>query len=149
MEKFFYKIKFCYQQKIILGLMLLFFFVEFVFSTETLLIVILKNRIFLLFQKKMNFDDGFTFVKPGKKSRRNVNTKIRNVLESVDIDVNDTIERIQKAKEELHQSEFMRKFLNNLDSLEDIKFIYCFGLGQLRSELKKIISDDFLKIVFF
>ena len=114
---------------------IVFFFVEFVFSTETLLI--LKNRIFLLFQKKMNFDDGFTFVKPGKKSRRNVNTKIRNVLESVDIDVNDTIERIQKAKEELHQSEFMRKFLNNLDILEEIKFIYCFGLGQLRCEIKK------------
>ncbi|XP_023336340.1 uncharacterized protein LOC111707461 [Eurytemora carolleeae] len=85
----------------------------------------------------MNFDDGFTFVKPGKKSRRNVNTKIRNVLESVDIDVNDTIERIQKAKEELHQSEFMRKFLNNLDILEEIKFIYCFGLGQLSSSIAR------------
>ena len=66
-----------------------------------------------------------------------MNTKIRNVLESVDIDVNDTIERIQKAKEELHQSEFMQKFLNNLDIFEEIKFIYCFGLGQLRCEIKK------------
>ena len=103
--------------------------------------IITQESYFITFSEKMNFDDGFTLVKPGKKSRRNVNTKIHNVLQDIDID--ETIERIQKAKEELHQSEFMQKFLSSSDILEEIKFIYCFGLGQLRSVINKIIPNDF------
>ena len=72
----------------------------------------------------MDSNDGFIIVRPGKKSRRNVNTNIHNVTQLVDIDIDETVERILTAKQDLETTEFMKNCLESLN-FENIGAIYC------------------------